>query len=271
MRTPLHALLLIAVSLALIGCPESPSLDEVMAEDAPEGSGDIQSADGGVTVTLVSPPDEDAGAVDLAPPPNEDADVGVLAPADADDLCEPIGCIEPYPACAVIGGMAFCVSCASDSDCEGGCICDAELYACVDAAGQPCGACPACNPSCADAGCFDVAGLDEACDLDSGLCFDPLGTCDGVALRCPIPGSACESPLELLFPERPGLPGGLMDHRCTCSLPPLEGPVPAGAVGCMPGLTCAPITLLCSGFLPCEPPPEIEGLGMCVPEELWAR
>lgn len=104
------------------------------------------------------------------------------------------------------------------------------------------------------------------CFPESQTCYDPDGTCDGVASKCrPGTASAC---VDLL--GNPGLPGGSVLQLCSC-----EDPAPLGEVleclpqascppsdDCFPGQACTEVDLMCMFMDGCPDP--AYGGGICV-------
>jgi hypothetical protein len=148
------------------------------------------------------------------------------------DLCS--SCVEPYPACADIGGQLQCVQCtATDTsycDTIGG-VCDTTIYTC-EGGNPPIGNCGAegCPPS-------PFSGEPMICDA-SGACIDPSGQCDGVTAMCP--NGECASLLDGMMggggggiPGIPGLPTGSTGIPGVCSCDTANGDNDCGG-----GLTC---------------------------------
>jgi len=148
------------------------------------------------------------------------------------DLCS--SCIEPYPACADIGGQLQCVQCTAQDtsycDTIGG-VCDVTIYTC-EGGNPPIGNCGAegCPPS-------PFSGEPMICDA-SGACIDPSGQCDGVTAMCP--NGECASLLDGMMggaggglPGIPGLPTGSTGIPGVCSCDSANGNNDCGG-----GLTC---------------------------------
>lgn len=134
------------------------------------------------------------------------------------DVCAT--CVDPYPACALVGGDYYCVQCTDDSYCGTGGTCNLETYSCEGGTVIPGDACESdadCDPG--------ITGFDLACDVDSGLCYDKGGACDDVTAYC-VGGYDCLSFFEAFgggtFPDIP-LPGG-------------GGSTVAGVCECTPGI-----------------------------------
>jgi hypothetical protein len=120
-----------------------------------------------------------------------------------DGTCEgvlPCGglCTPDFPICAVVQGVEQCVQCKVDEDCQlvsPNCVCAGDpTYSCVESDGAICGSGPNCSAMCAeDLDCPPAYnGNHLMCRLDDGggLCYDPVGTCDGSSACC-APGQKC--------------------------------------------------------------------------------
>lgn len=172
------------------------------------------------------------------------------------DACDE--CRDPYPACANVDGDWYCVQCLKDSQCGGGCTCDASLYACM------CGPPPGCG---ADSDCVSSQDKNLLCDETTGLCYDEIGICDNIEAFCnAYEGSHCFDPT---VPEGyPSMPGSL--GLCTCddfiSQAEAMACAPLGTCPdseCFEGTVCVkPADLLCNTILPC-PTLDIDG-GVCI-------
>ena len=175
------------------------------------------------------------------------------------DLCE-----VPYPACTSINGQWVCVQCTDDSHCSGGgCACDTNTFTCMGNCG---------SPDCVeDADClFEGGPEDLRCHGETGTCYDPDGTCDGVITQC-LPGSSSECVDVFGAPVIPGTP---LLNFCAC-----EGPIPLDDAwacapdwtcpeneACFPDQVCLEFDLLCM-FLDGCPDPAYGG-GICVGPEI---
>lgn len=179
-----------------------------------------------------------------------------------------------YPACCVINGTPQCCGCASDADCAKqypeipGCTCSSNM--CIDPTTyQQCGGgVSQCAATCqSDADCPPSAsgGL-LSCKLPKGFCYDPSGSCDGVAACC-NPGQICFDVMSLLFGGMGGgmpIPGGggmpMMMPACSCTT----------SADCLGGGNCTDLAMVCmlpligQMFCPGGAPPSTAPKALCI-------
>ena len=156
------------------------------------------------------------------------------------DVCST--CVDPYPACALVGGDYYCVQCTTDAECGQGGTCNLQTYSCEGGTISVPDACTQdsdCDPG--------VSGFDLECDLGTGLCVDKEGGCDDVTAFCRN-GAECISLIEALtgdlggsLPELPGTEGDTIPGACACEpdsevIPGFGGP----SADCPDGFTCSP-------------------------------
>jgi len=148
-------------------------------------------------------------------------------------------CTGSYPGCVEYEGQWVCVQCSEDSHCSGVSKCNMSNYTCEG--GGP-GSPPPGSGDCVNKGC-ETSGT--VCDKDSGLCYNPDGSCDNVTVFC-NGGMPCVDIMSKLggggggLPIPP-LPGGgstpLMSGKCGCEL---NGQPYWSQGTCPDGLKCGP-------------------------------
>jgi|GEM_PF-837156 len=156
------------------------------------------------------------------------------------DVCST--CVDPYPACALVGSDYYCVQCTTDAECGQGGTCNLQTYSCEGGTITVPDACTSdadCDPG--------VSGFQLYCDVGTGLCLDAAGGCDGVTAFCPN-GNECISLIEALagdfggaLPEIPGGTGDTIPGVCECTpdieiIPGFGGP----SADCPDGWNCGP-------------------------------
>ncbi|MGB0588255.1 MAG: hypothetical protein ACPGU1_01125 [Myxococcota bacterium] len=161
-------------------------------------------------------------------------------------------CNEDYPVCLELDGDTYCVQCKEDSDCDAGCTCDTQLYACsgncVVSGAEQCT--PGDNSTCPSHPDYTLI-----CH-ESGLCVADNGACDGVTVQCPY-GNPCVGLMDLLLGGGAGgLPGGLplpggggggglgIPGACSCTP---NGPEDPNSDDCPGSVQCAGVDLLGTG------------------------
>jgi len=157
----------------------------------------------------------------------------------AGDVCST--CVDPYPACALVGGEYYCVQCTQDADCTGGGTCNQSSYACeggtVVTPGQGCETDADCDAGITDFDLYCAPG---------GYCVDKKGKCDDVTAYC-LGGNKCVSMIEQLLGSAGGGTSGLPDLGGGSTLPGSCECVPDGIEGLSPTSTqCPPDARFCS-------------------------
>jgi Cys-rich repeat protein len=164
-------------------------------------------------------------------------------------------CVDPYPACALVGGDYYCVQCTGDAECGVGGTCNLNTYSCEGGTVTPTDACET-DADC-DAG---VSGFTLTCHPD-GYCIDVTGQCDDITAFC-IGGNKCVSLIEQFIGGGLELPpellgggagGATLAGACEC-VPEIDVPLIGGAsndcpdkVNCSKGLMGSLMELLGGG------------------------
>ncbi len=233
---------------------------DVADRAAPDGAGGAAAAGAVDALADVAVPSDTSNGD--APMSDGAADLHGSAPDTSGCGPEPENCglcESPYPACVCLDGQWVCVQCTENSHCGGNeCVCDTSIFSCLGNCG---------SPDCVeDEDCAFEDAPEPLCFLQTGTCYDPDGTCDGVASKCrPGTTSTC---VDLL--GNPGLPGGAMVQLCSC-----EDPAPLGEAleclpsescpvsdDCFPGQVCTAVDLMCM-FMDGCPDPAYTG-GICI-------
>jgi hypothetical protein len=193
----------------------------------------------------------DADCIDMG---IRDKGCDILGTCDRELTCGD-GCPGVFPVCALVGGVEQCVQCLSDMDCAASPDCGkcTSTYICMGTGGATCGTSTTCPATCADAGdclpawdngvqqCF--VGTGKAAGDGAGVCFDPLGTCNGIS-------SCCGAGMKCVNVDFAGILG---DGGIVIPSDRIVAPLPRDTTfcecetttDCINGKECTPLTALC--------------------------